>query len=102
MSDEFIRQSLISVLESSLDSFVLQRGKNCVQKGDLGCFNPHIESSVVVQEVTVEEKGGNPKRGIEHNPVVDLRRKKLVSWVQYHYSPPHDTRKLLVMSFLGS
>ena len=61
-----------------------------------------MESSVAVQEVTVEEKGGNPKRGIKRNPVVDFKEEKLVSWVQSHYSPPHDTRKLLVMSFLGS
>ena len=41
------------------------------RKGDLGRFNPHKGSSVIVSGVTVDEKGVIQKGGIKHNPVVN-------------------------------
>ena len=86
MSDEFIRQSFVVVGESSVDSFVLQRGRTVHKKGDLGRLTPTRRVQFAVPGDDSGRKGGNPKRGIEHNPVVNLRRKKLVSWVQNHYN----------------
>ena len=71
MSDEFIRQSLVVFVRVRWIPLSCRGGRTVCRKGDLGRFNPHKESSVVVPGGDSGRKGGNPKRGIEHNPVVN-------------------------------
>ena len=56
------------------------------KEGDLGRLTPTRRVQFAVPGDDSGRKGGNPKRGIEHNPVVSLRREKLISWVQNHYT----------------